>query len=415
VTLNEHGRHSQLQLQALNQYRIPDETGDLKMAPEQVKNIIQKPNIKILVAMTAIAAGIAYPLLTAWQHESFASSVIGSSTDAPNLATAPETMKAEVRSPATAPFDIAHFSTQPATGVFADGGGGYTSAQCAAALDPDSSSHMYNGHPINQETVPQNQQPHSPGSPADGVTSPVNQTKPTRSQLAYYASDGYVSSVMNAPYTWMKMVDGQYTGMTEMIIRWAACKWGMDEDMIRAQATTEHWTWIQWNAGGDERFSIHQCQSGNNPGHNSTDLWGYLVANACYQSWSLWQTKVVYSSPDSGAWTTWPAINESTAFAADYRFASQRSCLNGDQSGYFKAKGVGDTYLTDVRNAKNAPYSDSPHKFWNPVTGRYATNLEYVELACVGSHFSGGWMDPEARSYLQPFLNNWSKRAWLPK
>jgi hypothetical protein len=84
-----------------------------------------------------------------------------------------------------------HFTTQPAIGVFADGGGGYTSAQCAAALDASASSYMYNGHPINQETVPQNQQPHSPGSPATGVTSPVNQTKPNANQLAYYTSDGY--------------------------------------------------------------------------------------------------------------------------------------------------------------------------------------------------------------------------------
>ena len=76
------------------------------------------------------------------------------------------------------PVDVPHFNTLPAIGVFAEGGGGYTSAQCAAALDANASSYMYNGHPINQETVPQNQQPHSPGSPATGITSPVNQTKP---------------------------------------------------------------------------------------------------------------------------------------------------------------------------------------------------------------------------------------------
>src|SRR3954447_8435514 len=128
------------------------------------------------------------------------------------------------------PVDVPHFTTQPAIGIFANGGGGYTSAQCAAALDANSSSYIYNDHPINQETVPQNQQPHPPGSSATGFTSPVNQTKPNASQLAYYASDGYRSSEMDPPYTWMKLVDGQYTGTTEMIIRWAACKWGMDED-----------------------------------------------------------------------------------------------------------------------------------------------------------------------------------------
>jgi hypothetical protein len=313
------------------------------------------------------------------------------------------------------PVDVPHFSTQPAAGVFADGGGGYTSAQCAAALDPNASSDMYNGHPINQETIPQNQQPHAPGSPADGITSPVNQTKPNATQLAYYASDGYLSSDMDAPYTWMRRVDGQYTGTTEMIIRWAACKWGMDEDMIRAQATKERGTWIQWNAGGDERHSINQCQAGNNADHNSTDLWGYQIPDACYQSWSIWQSKVVYSSPNIGSWTTWPAMNESTAFAADYRYASQRSCMNGDRSGVFKREGSGPVYLTDVANAKKKPYSESPHKFWNPVTGAYATNLEYIELACVGAHYSGRWMDSDARSYLSPVLDHWRKKDWLPK
>ena len=315
----------------------------------------------------------------------------------------------------SSPVDVTHFSTQPATGVFAEDGGGYTSAQCASALDPNAFSRMYAGHPIDQETVAQNQQPHSPGSPDNGGTSAVNRTKPNANQLAYYASDGYRSSEMDAPYTWMKLVDGQYTGTTEMIIRWAACKWGLDEDLIRAQATAEHESWIQWNAGGDKRHSVRQCQAGGPPGHNSTNLWGYLTADACYQSWSIWQTKVVYSSPDIGAWTTWPAINESTAFAVDYRYASQRSCMNGDQSGFFTHKGAGRVYLTDVANARSAPYSESPHKFWNPVTGAYATNLEYVEFACIGSHYSGNWMDSDSRSYLNSVLIHWKKKDWLPK
>ena len=315
----------------------------------------------------------------------------------------------------SAPVDVTHFFTKPATGVFANDGGGYTSSQCAAALNPNASSDMYNGQPVDQETVPLNQQTHSEGSPADGVTTPVNQTKPNASQLAYYASDGYLSSTIDAPYTWMKLVDGQYTGTTEMIIRWAACKWGVDEDMIRAQATTEHGTWVQWNAGGDQRDSINQCQAGTDPDHNSTNLWEYLVSNACYQSWSVWQTKVVFSSPNVGAWTTWPAINESTAFAVDYRYAFQRSCMNGARSGYFDNQGTGAVYITDFTNAQNNPDSESPHKFWNPVTGAFATNLEYVAFACLGAHFSGRWMDSDARSYLGLLLNHWSRKDWLPK
>lgn len=333
---------------------------------------------------------------------------------ASGLACGPHGMK-PIQSSVSGPVDVPHFSTRPATGVFAENGGGYTSAQCAAALDATASSDLYDGHPINQETVPENQQTHPPGLPADGVISPPNQTKPNAAQLAYYASDGYHSTEMDPPYTWMKMVDGQYTGTTEMIIRWAACKWGIDEDMIRAQAMAEHSSWVQWNAAGDKRDSIKQCQAGNNVRHNSTNLWGYLIANACYQSWSIWQNKVVYRSPNIGAWTTWPAMNESTAFAADFRYGFQRSCMNGDRSQYFINKGVGREYLTDVANARKNPDAESPHRFWNPVTSTYATNLEFVEFACLGTHFSGGWLDSDALSYLNKLFTHFKNKDWLPK
>lgn len=359
--------------------------------------------MRYLGATALIVAGIV-SIVVANLHDSASSKLSARTFDGMTVA-----------SSSSRPMDMPHFSTQPATGIFADGGGGRTSAECATVIDSSASSDIYNGHPVNQETVPQNQQPHSPGSPPDGITSPVNQTKPNAMQLAYYASDSYQSSGMDPPYTWMKIVDGQFTGTTQMIIRWAACKWGMDEDMIRAQATTEHGTWIQWNAGGDERHSIDQCHAGSGPDHNSTNLWGYLVSNACYQSWSNWQTKVVYSSPDAGAWTTWPAMNESTAFAVDYRYGFQRSCMNGNQSGYFNGKGLKGTYLADVTNAMNSPEQPSPHQFWNPVTGTYATNLEYVAFACLSSHYSGGWMDAGAQSYLQSLLTHWKNKDWLPK
>jgi len=64
-------------------------------------------------------------------------------------------------------------------------------------------------------------------------------------------------------------VDGQYTGTTDMIFRWAACKWGIDEDVVRAQATNEHWSWDQLDSGGDKRYSESQCVNGE------FSLWNY--------------------------------------------------------------------------------------------------------------------------------------------
>jgi hypothetical protein len=33
----------------------------------------------------------------------------------------------------------------------------------------------------------------------------------------------------------------------------------------------------------------------------------------------------------------------------------------------------------------------------------------------MGSHYSGSWMDSEARVYLNSVLTHWKKKDWLPK
>ena len=43
-------------------------------------------------------------------------------------------------------------------------------------------------------------------------------------------------------------VTGNFTGTTDEIIQWAACKWGIDEDIVRAQVAKESW-WYQRPAG----------------------------------------------------------------------------------------------------------------------------------------------------------------------
>ena len=46
-----------------------------------------------------------------------------------------------------------------------------------------------------------------------------------------------------------RRVTGNFVGTTDEIIQWAACKWGIDEDIVRAQSVTESY-WDQ-RAGGD--------------------------------------------------------------------------------------------------------------------------------------------------------------------
>ena len=49
-------------------------------------------------------------------------------------------------------------------------------------------------------------------------------------------------------------INGDFTGTTGEILRWAACKWGIDQDIVFAQAAVESW-WRQDHAGrlGEQR------------------------------------------------------------------------------------------------------------------------------------------------------------------
>ena len=57
---------------------------------------------------------------------------------------------------------------------------------------------------------------------------------------------------------WFSRVTGNFTGTTDQIIQWAACKWGIDEDIVRAQAAKES-AWHQ-DAAGD--WTTGSCAPG---------------------------------------------------------------------------------------------------------------------------------------------------------
>jgi hypothetical protein len=86
-------------------------------------------------------------------------------------------------------------------------------------------------------------------------------------------------------------IDGDFTGTTDEIIQWGACKWGFDEDIVRAVAVTQSW-WRQSTVGdGGESFGLFQVKC--------------HVEGIC------------------------PGVRESTAFNVDYALAWQRTCFEG--------------------------------------------------------------------------------------
>ncbi len=92
-------------------------------------------------------------------------------------------------------------------------------------------------------------------------------------------------------------VTGNFTGTTDEIIQWAAHKWGIDADIIRAVAVKESY----WNQDGEGDW----------------DEWGNS------QSHGLIQIR------DDVNPATYPLSRESTAFALDYYGASLRFYYDG--------------------------------------------------------------------------------------
>jgi hypothetical protein len=126
--------------------------------------------------------------------------------------------------------------------------------------------------------------------------------------------------------------DGNFTGTTDEIIQWAACKWGFDENTLRAQAAKEsYWSMLSVGDNG-ESFGIMQVRtttfanSGVFPNaRNSTayniDL--YLATwRDCYNGKDTWLNTVErgrqYGAGDawgcigkwfSGRWYTQPSVD----------------------------------------------------------------------------------------------------------
>ncbi len=148
-------------------------------------------------------------------------------------------------------------------------------------------------------------------------------------------------------------VDGNFTGTTDEILQWAACKWGIDEDIVRAQAAKESW-WRQ-NTKGDWTSDASRCAPGHGLGADG-------VAGQCPESFGILQNRYPYEQ------SAWPAMNNSTAFNADLAYGIWRVCYEGYE-GWLNTVDRGSTY--------------GPGDAWG----------------CVGRWFAGRWHTQPAETY----------------
>jgi hypothetical protein len=148
-------------------------------------------------------------------------------------------------------------------------------------------------------------------------------------------------------------VDGNFTGTTDEIAQWAACKWGWSDNLLRAQMVQES-TWRQSTEGDLESRAEGHCVFDD-------------TRDPCPTSFSIIQVKWYFhpevessSSPQS----SYPWIKRSTAFALDLELAELRGCYDGMSTYLGYTRG-------DVPGCLQYWYSGS----WTPGGGNYAASV----------------------------------------
>jgi hypothetical protein len=190
-------------------------------------------------------------------------------------------------------------------------------------------------------------------------------------------------------------VSGQHTGTTDENIQWAACKWGLSDNLLRAVAVTES-TWYQYlvdmsgkcvekRGCGDlfdkptEASGVY-CRGIAQFGYDYQRDYG---PDLCPKTFSI----IGVMSWQDPAWTpmagnqngSFPFSRDSTAFALDYYGAFIRGCLEG-------------------------------WIWW--LTGELAPDTDRL-WGCVGTWYAGAWMTEDAEDYIKRVRRASAAQTWL--
>lgn len=201
----------------------------------------------------------------------------------------------------------------------------------------------------------------SEGTETRPVNAQFNRTVGQHVQPSFFPSGDSPQVAELAP-----LITGEFTGTTQQILQWAACKWGIDQDVVFAQAAVE--SWWQQSELGDWTTNANLCPPGYGIGADGNP-------GECPQSYGILQNR--YSTEKSA----WPGIGDSTAMNADATYAIWRSCYDGYE-----------IWLNNA--AEGQPY--------------HAGDL----WGCVGRWFTGNWYTPEADTYIDLIKKFISERIW---
>jgi hypothetical protein len=244
--------------------------------------------------------------------------------------------------PTTKPTATPSSSATPYYSLLAAGSALPSDSQCAAG----SSSDTFEPRPVN--AVP-------------------NATMPSASDLSTFQSNA-TGGEGGAPGSFLVRADGQFTGTTDAILKWASCKWGFDENVTRATAVNEtHWRQLELgDIGNGTSIGILQIKSRDYP--------------ATCESVATTQNTSNVTNPDCYSYL-------STAFAADYKLAQQRACFEGQVS-----------YMI----------GESPAGYPSYPNG----TPDQMMWGCVGWWYSGHWYDSGAVNYISQVKGYLSAQTW---
>ncbi|QWZ09549.1 hypothetical protein KRR39_07295 [Nocardioides panacis] len=192
-------------------------------------------------------------------------------------------------------------------------------------------------------------------------------------------------------------VTGRHSGTTDENIQWAACKWGISDNVLRAVAVRAS-NWYQYEVYPNgtcvltfgcadllrtpDRASRLYCAEISRAGHDYERDFG---AGRCPKTFSVvgvmsWQDPSWDRSPrlQNG---TFPFNRDSTAFALDYFSSYLRAC---DEGWVHWLKKTGD--------------------------GTYGRGDLW---GCVGSWYAGAWHTKPARAYVADVRHDLRHQTWL--
>jgi hypothetical protein len=172
-------------------------------------------------------------------------------------------------------------------------------------------------------------------------------------------------------------IDGNFTGTTDEIIQWAAAKWGLPDDVIRAEAVQESYWYQDLRHGGrpiEGRGYGDFGACGGSPAPSGYGAKGPASFGLLQDKWCS------FKDPDAPGYDGWPWSERSTAYSVDLYAGALRGCFEGL-----------DTWLARDNSGYRAG------DLWG----------------CVGRWFSGAWYSPDAKKYIALVRSNYSKRPWL--